>query len=104
MLGWIINTEALTVAILPHKRGKLREILAVWPASRASASAKQVSELVGFLMLVSFAVRPGSFFVQRMLASVGMPRITAGADFACRTANPGRRVVLGPEFHGDLEF
>ena len=38
------------------------------------------------------------------LASIGMPRITAGADFACHTADPGRRVVLGPEFHGDLKL
>ena len=49
-------------------------------------------------------VRPGSFFVQRVLASVGMPRITTGADFTCRTDNPGRRVALGPEFHGNHEF
>ena len=104
VLGWIIDTEALTVTLPSHKRLKLHTILAEWPPSRASASAKQVSQLVGFLMHVSFAVRPGGFFVNRLLASVGMPRIAAGADFAGRMANPGRRLALGPEFHGDLEF
>ena len=63
-----------------------------------------MSQLVGFFVRVSFAFRPGSFFVQHILASVGMPLIAAGTDYACRMANPGRRVALGPEFHGDLEF
>lgn len=55
-------------------------------------------------MHVSFAVRPGTYFVHRLLASVGMPRIAAGAKFAGRTAHPDRLAVLGPEFQGDLEF
>ena len=104
VLGWIVNTESLTVTVPTPKRLKLRVLLSEWPPSRASASAKQVSQLVGFLMRVSFAFRPGSFFVQRTLAPVGMPRIAAGADYACRMVNPGRSVALGPEFHGDLEF
>ena len=104
VLGWIIDTEALTVMLPSHKRLKLQNLLAEWPSSRASASARQVSQLVGFLIHVSFAVRPRRFFVNRLLASVGMPRISAGADFGFRTANPGRRLVLGPEFQGDLEF
>ena len=74
------------------------------PSSRTTASARQVSQLVGFLIHVSFVVRPGRFFVNRLLASVGMPRISAGADFGFRTANLGRRLVLGPEFQGNLEF
>ena len=69
-----------------------------------SSSAKQVSQLAGFLMHISFAVRPGSSFVHRLLASAGMPRIAAGVDLADRKANPGRRVALGPEFHGDIKF
>ena len=85
------------------RRLKLRVILSEWPPSPASASAKQVSQLVGFLMHVSFAFRPGSFFVHRMLAAVGMLRITADAEYACRTVIPGRRVALGTEFHVDLE-
>ena len=104
VLGWIIDTEALTVTLPSRKRLKLRSLLAEWPPSRASASARQVSKLAGFLMHISFAVRPGLFFVQRLLASVGMPRVASGAGFAYRMPDPGRRVALGPEFHGDLEF
>ena len=104
VLGWVVDTDALTVTLPPHKRLKLRSLLAEWPASRTCASATQVSQLAGFLMHISFAVCPGSFFVHRLLASVGMPSIAAGDDFAGRMANPGRLVALGPEFHADLEF
>ena len=104
VLGWLVGTEALTVTAPLHKRLKLRLLLAEWPPTGTYASAKQVSQLAGFLMHISFAVRPGSFFVHRLLASVGMPRIAAGDHFAGGMANPGRRVVLGREFHADLEF
>ena len=39
-----------------------------------------------------------------LLASVGMPRISVGADFGFRTANLGGRLVLGPEFQGNFEL
>ena len=104
VLCWIIDTQSLTLTLPFPKRLKLRVILSEWPPSGASALAKQVSQLVGFLMHVSFAFRPGVFFAHRMLASVGMPRIAAGVEYARRMANHGRRVALGPEFHGDLEF
>ena len=55
-------------------------------------------------MHISLGVSPGSFFVHRLLASVGMPRIAAGDNFAGQLANPGRRVARGPEFYADLEF
>ena len=55
-----------------------------WPLSQISASAKQVLPLVVFLMHVSFAFRPGSLFVHDVLTSDGMPRIAAGAEYACR--------------------
>ena len=46
---------------------------------------------------------PGFPFVPRILASVGMARIAAGADCACRRAKTGGLVVLGPGFREDLE-
>ena len=99
-----MDTEALTVTLPPYTILKLHALIAEWPPSRMSASAKQVSQLAGFLMHISFAVRLGSFFVHRLLASGRMPRIAAGVEFADLMANPGRRVALGSEFHGDLEL
>ena len=46
----------------------------------ASASAKQVSQLVGFLVHVSCAVRSGKFFARRLVISVGASRNAAVAD------------------------
>ena len=70
MLGWVENAEALTVTLLPHKRLKLHALLAEWPPSRVSASAKQVSQPTGFFMHISFAVRPGSIFVHLSLIHI----------------------------------
>ena len=94
VLGSIIDTEALTVTLPPHKRGKLCERI----ACVASVSGFRFGEAGAQARRVPHArivrLRPGSFFVQRMLASVGMPRITAGADSACRPASVGGRVAL----------
>ena len=69
--------------------------------SRTVATARQVLELTGFLLHVSFALRPGKFVVGRLLAAAGKSQ---SAAFPAGVVNPGRRVVLGPEFHDVLEF
>ena len=63
VLDWIIDTEVHTATLPSHDRLKLHVILVEWPPCRASASVKQVSQLVGFLIHVSFAVRPGFFSI-----------------------------------------
>ena len=51
VLGYLVDTEALAVTAPPHNRLKLRLLLAEWPpTTRTYASAKQVSQLAGFLM------------------------------------------------------
>ena len=105
VLGWLMDTEALTLTSPPHKRLELRLLLVEWPPTRTYASAKPVPQLASSLMQIYFAVCPGSVFVHHLLASVGMPRMAAAGDlFAGCIANSGRRVALGPEFHADLEF
>lgn len=84
-----------------RKQQKLHRLLGEWPRSRLCATARQVAELTGFLLHVSFALRPGKFFVGCLLAAVGMPQSEV---FPSRVSNPNRRVVLGPMFHDDLEF
>ena len=101
VLGWILDTQQLTVTMPPQKQQKLGRVLREWPAPRTSATARQVSELTGFLIHVCFALRPGKFFVGRLLAAVGMRQ---SAVFPSRVSDPNRRVVLGPLFHDDLEF
>ena len=86
---------------LRKQQKKLKWLLEAWPMSRNVATARQVSELTGFLLHVSFALRPGKFVVGRLLAAVGVPQ---SAAFPAGVETPGRMVVLGPEFHDDLEF
>ena len=101
VLGWILDTQQLTVTMPAHKQQKLARVLSEWPATRTCATTRQVSQLTGFLIHVCFALRPGKFFVGRLLAAVGMPQ---SAVFPSRVSDPNRRVVLGPLFHDDLEF
>ena len=82
----ILRRLRITGTLPSHRFLKLHKILKEWPSSRAYASAKQVSQLVGFLMHVPFAVRPGRLFVNRSLALVGMPRIAIGVATGGRPA------------------
>ena len=97
--------EAPAVTLPSHRRFKLQNLLADWPSSRTSASVRGRcrSSLASLHMSPLLCVR-GGFYVNRLLASVGMPRISAGANCCFRTANPERRLILGPKFQGDLEF
>ena len=101
VLGWILDTEKLTVSMTPRKLEKLQRMLGEWPVSRQTATVRQVSELTGFLLHVSFALRPGKFFVGQLLAAMGMPQ---SAAFPSGLDNPKRKVTLGPLFHNELEF
>ena len=95
-LGWLVNTQTLAVTAPPHKRLKLRLLLAEWPPTRTYASAKQVSQLAGFLTRIFSAVRLGSFFMPRLGCRESQPVITSLAEWPVRGG--------GPEFHADLEF
>ena len=69
VLGWAIDTQQLTITMAQQKQAKLAVLLAEWPPSRTVATARQVSQLTGFLMHVSFALRPGKLFVGRLVAA-----------------------------------
>ena len=69
--------------------------------SRQTVTVRQVSELTGFLLHVSYALRPGKFFVGQLPTSVGMAQ---SAAFPSDLDNPNRRVTLGPLFYDEVEF
>ena len=52
-------------------------------------------------MHVSFALRPGKFFVGRLVAAASLP---PSAVFTSGMPDPNKRVTLGPLFHDELEF
>ena len=103
VLGYVIDSECMTVSLSPQKISKLRRVLSEWPVGRTSATAKQISSLTGFLLHVAFVIRPGKFFVGRMLSCAGVKADRDG-DFSVKGPNRARVIPLSPEFHADLEF
>ena len=97
MLGWIIDTKNLTVSMTPSKLEKLHRLRGDWPVWHQTATARQqLSGLTVFLVHVSFTIRPGKFFVGRLLSGVDIPQLAA---FPSGLVNPYRRVTLGVMFH-----
>ena len=62
VLGWVLDTDKLTISLPSRKSYKFRQVLADWPHCQDSATCKQIAELTGFLLHVSVAVRPGKCF------------------------------------------
>ena len=107
MLGWLIDTVAMTIAVPQEKIMRLRALLDEWPGSRREASVKEVRALLGKLLHLSEVVRSGKFFVRRILNQLGLEPLKAG-DADNRFGVGGRRrrgvVHLTHEFHADLDF
>lgn len=99
VLGWVLDTQQLTILTTDRKQHKLSRLLHAWPESRTFAT-RQVSELTGFLTRVSFALWPCTFFVGRLLAAVGLPK---AAVFVSAVLNPSRCLTFGPMIHDDLD-
>ena len=74
VLGWVIDTESLTISLSEAKITKLQNLVLQWPRDRKCASVRDILSLTGFLLHVSYVLRPGKFFVHRMLASAGVRR------------------------------
>jgi hypothetical protein len=69
MLGWILDTVAMTLELPPHRRLRLQEILAEIPPSQRRTSVRKWHKLLGELRSMSVAL-PGSrgLFSQLQLA------------------------------------
>ena len=105
MLGWTIDTVAMSASLPPTKLVQLRQLLARWPADRRIASESELRSLMGRLLHVCEVVRPGIFFVRRMLNQLGLPPVPAGDDEPWGSRGRKRaRIRLGREFHDDLSF
>ena len=107
MLGWSIDTVAMSISVSQEKVAQLRATLAQWPVDRRVASVREVRSLVGKLLYLSEVVRPGNFFVRRILNQLGLPPLKGvGGDerFVARGPAAHTIVHLGKEFHADLAF
>jgi hypothetical protein len=93
VLGVVINANDLTVSLTPFKAERLRQLLHDdFPRSRERAQVRELLQLVGWLRCYSYCVRPGRYFLWRLLDPV------RGHYHSLR-----RLVVLTPAFHADLD-
>ena len=110
VLGWDLDKVAMTISLPQGKVIQLRELLAGWPRDRRSAPESELRSLMGKLLHVCEVVRPGKFFVRRMLNLLGMPPVQAwhervrGPGGGDRSSGSRSHVCLGDEFHDDLSF
>lgn len=72
VLGWTFDTVTMSIEVSLDKLHALRALLQSWPASRTVAVETDVRSLIGKLLYLCEVVRPGKFFVRRMLTQLGM--------------------------------
>ena len=107
MLGWDIDTVAITISVPLKKLERLRDTLHEWSPDRVVASEGGLRSLIGRLLHLCEVVRPGKYFVRRMLNQVGLhPARTWSANHHAphTRAASSPRIRLGPEFHADVSF
>ena len=103
MLGWQIDTVRMTIAVTPEKIAKTQALLAEWPGDRRTACVHDVRSLLGKLLHLCEVVRPGKFFIRRILNQLGLAPLQVGAG----RLPPARRrdtLTLTREFLADLAF
>ncbi|CAN0043129.1 unnamed protein product, partial [Choristocarpus tenellus] len=97
VVGWKIDTEAMTIALPEGKLVKLKGWLEEWPESKSVARVQEVWVLLGRLFHMSYVIRPGKCFL--WIAKGGeQVEQREGA----REAN--REIRIGPEFKEDLNW
>jgi len=101
VLGWEIDTVAMTIAAPVAKLADTFDMLRQWPAERGTASEKDVRKLIGKLLHLCTVVRIGRFFVRRMLLLLGL---APEESHKFGKGSGARQITLGVEFHADLAF
>ena len=108
MLGWTIDTISMTISVTQEKVAQLRALVAEWPTDRRVATVKEVRSLLGKLLHLCEVVRPGKFFVRRILNQLGLAPLKAGEGLGNGVNVEGKHrrgcVKLSREFHDDLAF
>ena len=110
VLGWTIDIVAMVIFLTSAKLLQLSLLLEAWPPARAVASEYELRSLMGKLLHVSEVVRPGVFFVRRIINQLRMSPVRPWDErFGVSGVGKGRCklracVRLGPEFHDDISF
>lgn len=67
VLGYAVDTEAMTIGLPVAKVQGIREVLVRWPPTRKSATVGEVLSLAGKLHHAAYVIRPARYFVHRLL-------------------------------------
>ena len=67
VLGFTLNTEAMTVSLPLQKLRDLQERLEAWSTTRETATVREILVLAGKLDHAAFVVWPGRFSVRKLL-------------------------------------
>ena len=119
VLGWLIDTVALTIELPPHRVDRLNEMLAAFPASRKRASISDLQKLLGELRSMILAIPGGlgllSWFQEALKNSSSRVYLSQGfrdaiADFkwlasevASRPTRIAEVVPDAPSFEGMVD-
>lgn len=97
-LGFVINSHTLHISRSDKKAHAIRRALVDhWPRNRRRATAQEVFGIAGKLWNLTFVIRAGKYFVFRL-------RRLTGLHVTPQRKNQSHSVVLGREFHDDLDF
>ena len=75
VLGWDIDTVAMAISVPLEKLERLRDTLNEWSPDRVIASEEELHSLISRLLYLCEVVRPGKYFVRRMLNQEGLSLI-----------------------------
>jgi hypothetical protein len=96
VLGLVVDTVEMTVALPERKLEAVRQLLAEWGPDRLEATVHQLAQVIGNLYWAARAVVCGRYFIHRLIW------LTVG--FGYQKTNQQRRVKIGPEAHMDLAW
>ena len=109
ILGFWVDTEEMTVGLPERKLDDLRHRLGCWPPGRREATVREVLSLAGKLHHAAYVVRPGRYFVHRLLRLANLhltgEELRGGGDAWGRlrkNAEAERTVALTREFMADV--
>ena len=100
MLGWTIDTVAMVIYLASAKLFQLCLLLEAWRPARTVASEYELRSLMGKLLHVSEVVRPGVFFVRRIINQLGISPVRSWDERFGVSGTPeqvflcGRKIVL----------
>lgn len=96
LLGINVDLNKMLFSLPQSKLEKLRRILFdQFPRTRTTATLKEIQSLVGTCRSYAFCIRPGRYFLRRMI------NVTIGKGGGKRSH---RLIILDEEFHRDMDW